>query len=413
MNLQRPGRTAITMFSGGRGTASIARQLLRTSRIQLSLIINGYDNGQSTGALRHYLPGMLGPSDFRKNLLLHLNGDSPQQAALIAVLEHRLPPSATRTDLDKIIEAFAGPGSRDVSPPFALLPQTVRAAITRELSVFRNQVESRPTALSLADCALGNLIFAGAYLRMDRDFNSAIRSCAQTFGSPVDLVNVTNGENAFLVALSQGGGLLADEAEIVAPPDAATITDLFLLREPPTPGRRAELATLPIEDLRQALTRESAEISLSSRARDAIKHADLIVYGPGTPHSSLLPSYLTPGIAEAITASRASAKVFVVNIRDDLDVQGLNATDLVDRTLSYLGDPFNERRTITHILCHRAAAPSTPSVPEGAADRGFWAGARWVAVDLENPSCPGTHSGLRTVSALTRITDEARLVRTG
>ena len=72
--------TGIALFSGGRGAASIARSLLRTPGVDLSLLINGYDNGLSTGALRRYLPGMLGRSDFRKNLLLHLDPGDPRHA---------------------------------------------------------------------------------------------------------------------------------------------------------------------------------------------------------------------------------------------------------------------------------------------------------------------------------------------
>ncbi len=74
--------TRIALFSGGRGAAGIARGLLRLPDVDLSLLINGYDNGLSTGALRRYLPGMLGPSDFRKNLLLHLDPGDPRHALL-------------------------------------------------------------------------------------------------------------------------------------------------------------------------------------------------------------------------------------------------------------------------------------------------------------------------------------------
>jgi 2-phospho-L-lactate transferase/gluconeogenesis factor (CofD/UPF0052 family) len=221
-------------------------------------------------------------------------------------------------------------------------------------------------------------------------------------------VNVTNGENAFLVALKENGCVLPDEADIVAPQDTAAITDLFLLGEPLTPRMRAELAARPAEQTRQILTRRSCGVSLGAEARDVIQHADLIVYGPGTPHSSLLPSYLTPGVAEAIAASRAPAKVFVVNIRADHDVQGLSAPDLVDLTLSYLGDPLNERRTITDVLCHRGSVP-----PAELTDRRTWAGARWVAADLEASEGPGRHSGRRTVSALTSMAGDATLVRRG
>lgn len=404
-----PHRTAVTLFSGGRGASAIARELLRIPGIELSVVINGYDNGLSTGALRRYLPGMLGPSDFRKNLLLHLDGDDPRQAALRWALEHRLPPGATRADLAGLIGAFTAADPAAGAPggrwePAALAPP-VRAAIAGDLSVLLERLDARP-GLELGGCALGNLVFAGAYLRLGEDFNAAVDSCVRTFGSPARLLNVSNGENAFLVALKQNGRLLADEADIVAPQDAAPITDLFLLREPLSPQRRDQLAELPADRLRQALAAARAEVSLNAQAALALRDADLIVYGPGTPHSSLLPSYLTPGVADAIAANRAAAKVFVANLREDHDAQGLSAHDLVGRTLAYLDDPDNERRSITHVLCHRPAAPA-------AADCGAWAGARWIAADLEDPDRPGTHSGRRTCAVLADIVGKTALMRTG
>ena len=58
----------IVLFSGGRGTQSISEVLLKHPQVSLSVIINAYDDGLSTGAIRRFVPGMLGPSDVRKNL---------------------------------------------------------------------------------------------------------------------------------------------------------------------------------------------------------------------------------------------------------------------------------------------------------------------------------------------------------
>ncbi|MBE3010578.1 YvcK family protein [Microbispora sp. NEAU-D428] len=403
---------AVTMFSGGRGAAGIARGMLGTPGVALSLVVNGYDNGLSTGALRRYLPGMLGPSDFRKNLLLHLDPADPARAALVTVLEHRLPGGTTPAGLAAVVEAIA-----TRCGTFAALPEAAREVVTADLRVFARRLAAYPHGLDLADCALGNLVFAGAYLRLGRDFNAAVDACARTFGSPVRLLNVTNGENAFLTALRRDGSLLADEADIVAPQGPGVITDLFLLREPLGARRRAELEALPPAWTREVLGRERAEVTPNPRTLEAIRDADLIVYGPGTPHSSLLPSYLTPGVADAIARSRAAAKVFVVNIRGDHDIRGLSAPDLVDRTLAYLGDPRNARRLVTHVLSHRPAragsvsAPDAPAVPYGVLDRGEWAGARWITADLERPGCLGVHHPERTAEALLAIRDEAALVR--
>ncbi|MEU4830330.1 2-phospho-L-lactate transferase CofD family protein [Streptosporangium sp. NPDC023615] len=414
--------STVTMFSGGRGGASIARRLLGMPGLELSLVINGYDNGLSTGALRRYLPGMLGPSDFRKNCLLHLDRGDPQQAALMSVLEHRLPAGITPELLGDLIDEIASSGSHAGRPPsgpvsgtpFDALRPEAREEITRDLRLFARRLGAEPSGIDLGDCALGNLVFAGAYLRTGEDFNAAVRSCARTFGSPVRLLNVTGGENAFLTALKRNGRLLADEADIVAPQDDEAITDLFLLRRPIDPRFRAELEALPAARVREVLARHRADVTPNPEALDAIRDTDLLVYGPGTPHSSLLPSYLTPGVADAIAASRAVAKVFVVNTRDDHDIQGLTAPDLVDLTLSYLGDPRNERRTVTHVLCPRPTTPSdgrppTLPVPRALIDGGEWAGARWVMADLEDPGRPGVHGGRGTVDALTAICGEAAL----
>ena len=56
------------IFSGGRGCANIIKSLLRQTEFDLTIAVNAYDNGKSTGSLRRYIPGLLGPSDIRKNV---------------------------------------------------------------------------------------------------------------------------------------------------------------------------------------------------------------------------------------------------------------------------------------------------------------------------------------------------------
>src|ERR1700761_2156658 len=80
----------IALFCGGRGSATIIRALLRRTDIELTLLVNGYDDGLSTGALRNFIPGMLGPSDFRKNLSYLFGNYSQAQYALKSLMEYRL-----------------------------------------------------------------------------------------------------------------------------------------------------------------------------------------------------------------------------------------------------------------------------------------------------------------------------------
>ena len=61
----------ITIFTGGSGCIEVIGALnnlnAKTDKVQLNLIVNGYDDGKSTGLIRDIIPGILGPSDFRKN----------------------------------------------------------------------------------------------------------------------------------------------------------------------------------------------------------------------------------------------------------------------------------------------------------------------------------------------------------
>ena len=61
--------TNITLFSGGSGNVRFIELIKNIPEIRLSIVVNGYDDGKSTGEIRSFIPGILGPSDFRKNFL--------------------------------------------------------------------------------------------------------------------------------------------------------------------------------------------------------------------------------------------------------------------------------------------------------------------------------------------------------
>lgn len=58
----------ITIFTGGSGNKELINLIKEIPWIKLNLITNCYDDGKSTGRLRELIPGMLGPSDVRKNV---------------------------------------------------------------------------------------------------------------------------------------------------------------------------------------------------------------------------------------------------------------------------------------------------------------------------------------------------------
>src|SRR5678815_3890329 len=111
----------VALFCGGRGSATIIRALLRRTDIELTLLVNGYDDGLSTGALRNFIPGMLGPSDFRKNLSYLLDLYSDEQYALKALIELRLPMDFGSMQKEGLWHFATGNRTAALPPEFAKL----------------------------------------------------------------------------------------------------------------------------------------------------------------------------------------------------------------------------------------------------------------------------------------------------
>ncbi len=111
----------LVLFSGGSGTQSITEALLKHTQISLRILINAYDDGHSTGRLRRFIPGMLGPSDVRKNINRLMPVAERCQQALRSISDHRLPvgfPARTRWILSKPSDRHLRPLAGNTRPRF-------------------------------------------------------------------------------------------------------------------------------------------------------------------------------------------------------------------------------------------------------------------------------------------------------
>src|SRR5258708_4288290 len=88
---ERRSKLSVVLFSGGSGTQSITEAFLKHPQISLTILINAYDDGHSTGRLRRFIPGMLGPSDVRKNINRLMPKTDQRHDALRFLSDYRLP----------------------------------------------------------------------------------------------------------------------------------------------------------------------------------------------------------------------------------------------------------------------------------------------------------------------------------
>ena len=377
------GSLSVVVFSGGRGSSVLSRDLIARSDVSLTLAINGYDDGLSTGEIRRFLGDSLGPSDFRKNashLATTLRTSAPE---LVELLNARLPigctPHEALMTLRQIHDGSAATQDQSPSSEIArLIPAqspALRRALGERIDEFERELHASQKPFDFSDCSVGNLVFAGGFLRCGRQFNAAVDDYSGLLGLPLGLIeNVSDGTNAFLVALDLSDRLLASEADIVDANRRNRIKDIYIVGRPLSSEERDDLAARPAHQMIEWLTARSVPIPVNPRLLAKIAAADLIVYSPGTQHSSLFPSYLTHGLSQAIARNLSALKLLITNIQSDAEIVDTTAVEIVDKAAYYLQEKGHRKVPtpclITHYLINdpRRSLDDAPYVPLGRLD---------------------------------------------
>lgn len=229
----------------------------------------------------------------------------------------------------------------------------------------------------LAGHALGNLIIA-ALADLTGDFAQAVRAAGaalETHGHvyPSTLHDVR------LHGIDRRGAGVTGQASLAANPTA--VHKVFLEPELPAPN---------------------------PEAISAMEHADLIVVGPGSLYTSVIPNFLVAGVADAVRESRA-LRVYVCNVANMRgETGGLDAADHVEALIDHgMAD------AIDVVLVQDDAVP----VPPCDDDRGIEAvstgpevrariealGVKVLAADLVDPCDPVRHEHGRLCRALGEV----------
>ena len=310
----------ITLFSGGRGNKNLITELSKLDKnFDIRIIINGYDDGLSTGELRDYLGNILGPSDFRKCIsYLGKNTDT------VKLCDYRLPVGSTRSDFQKFTETVSNENIKNL------------------LKYFDEFVGD--SKFNYSDCAIGNIVFSSLFIQCN-DFQETVDEYAALLGVPSNfrIINVDKGVSRRLVALLTDGTYLQDESSIVNLDHKTKISDFFFIPY----GKRLSLS----KDYRNNLVKLTAlnvVPEVSDLAKSEIRSSDIVIFGSGTQYSSLLPTYKILG-ENNVTIS---AKSYMIgNVGLDHDILNLTHQDIIDTALMCFKDQYNLISNIDNYLC--------------------------------------------------------------
>ena len=183
---------------------------------------------------------------------------------------------------------------------------------------------------SLAGQSFGNLILA-AFNGVTGSFEEAVAQMSQVLAITGRILPVTSAD-VQLEAVFENGARVVGESKISSfkKEQDCRIAHVALLPERP--------AALPA-------------------ALQAIREADLILMGPGSLYTSVIPNLLVEGVVEAICRSEA-LKIYVCNIMtQEGETEGYTAADHVDALLSHGAPGLVD-------LCLANSAPVRPGLVE-------------------------------------------------
>lgn len=405
MKLTQPIR--VTIFCGGRGSKTLIRELLRQSNIDLTLIVNAYDDGLSTGLMRKIVPGMLGPSDFRKNISNILDLYSVQQYALREIMEYRFPLNVSEKEVTDFKDYCRKPEAYKERTKLIIqcskLDEEKGRKFHKYVNNFFNYYEEQNLRKNInffSDCSIGNIVFTGLYLETNQDFNQCIKDLANFMGVSAKIVNVSKGEGYTLVGLKKDGELLTSEGALVGRQNSIPIADTFFIASSAVESLEQK-ESLSFAEKMEWLKKNEVHPKISDEAASALALSDVIIYGPGTQHSSLFPSYKIA--FTEIAKSPAIIKAFVCNVGMDHDIQGLSAEDLIDKGLLALSDDQNLQKTISHIFYdERMEHKKILFFNNTALNNKIYKGAKIVCGNFSNNISEGVHNGYVTVQNIMR-----------
>jgi uncharacterized cofD-like protein len=242
-------------------------------------------------ATRHPVPPRSEPRAGSSPRVAALGGGTGLPNVLRGLRPLLYPDGATDVNRDRLVAIVAtsddGGSSGRLREQFNIIPpgdiRNCLAALSDNASQFAELFQYRfEGGDGLNGHAIGNLMIA-ALADVTRDFALAVDAVSRMLGACGVVLPATS-ELVTLVAEFTDGRVLSGETSIAEA--GGTIARLSLLPEQPLS---------------------------STRVIDAIERADVIVAGPGSLYTSILPPLLVPHVAAAIRASRG-VRVLVANL---------------------------------------------------------------------------------------------------
>ncbi|MDD4983577.1 MAG: uridine diphosphate-N-acetylglucosamine-binding protein YvcK [Candidatus ainarchaeum sp.] len=298
--------------------------------------------------------------------IVTIGGGTGQYTLLNGLKEHTSNITAVVTTMDS-----AG-SSQLLKTEFGVLPPGDLRNCIIALSPFKDDLrmifnKRFGKNTSLQGHTIGNLLLTR--LAQDSDFETAIETMQTLLRCRGKVLPVTL-DNVEVIAISKDGQKYFGEHEIDT--KGLNIKDIFL----------------------------NQEAKLNPKVKEAIKDADLIVVGPGSLYSSVIPNLLVNDIVKEIKKSKAK-KVYVMNVMTQYpETHGFKALDFIAGIKKYFDPDYilmNNTKVSGDKLKNYAAEKKFFVEPLQTQDK------KYICADLINDRVAIRHDSKKLAEAIYRL----------
>jgi len=366
----------IVLFGGGTGQRGLTIGLCQR-QCAITRIVPAWDNGGSSAALRSEF-GILSVGDIRQALMTLAHGEG-RVDCVVKFFNARLSEDASPADLAAEFDYYASPNH----PLLKATESGIRGAILNYLGVFRARMSS---AFDLRRGSIGNFVIVGAYFAHNMDINTAIFVFRKLCSIEGNVWPATTAGDLHLQAHLSNGEVVAGQAQI-------------------TSMGRSEPGSV-IENIILHGGDQGCVSSTNLASIEAIHDADLLVFGPGSFYTSVLPHLLVKGVASAIAHNTSAPRLVIGNIMEcNETVNRTLASMVADLEVAFGSSSDSSGPLVSHIFANRRPTPF-PTIVNGFAylSMGDFVGNTEVAAfDLEDPWQRGKHDPNLLADMVTRL----------
>ena len=294
----------LTIICGGSGSETLQTELYNINKnISLNLIINGYDDGKSTGILRNIFKDILGISDFRKNQILEYKlryGNNK----IYSLLNHRF---TNNEDPYKYIFNLINEIFNDNDNNNNNNNDNLKEFLIYHTNNFFNLNITKD--IEYHDFNFMNIIYCSLLYENNNDMITVCNIIKKILKLKNNIF-INSNENLILNAITKNNNILKNEESIVNFNDKNDkIIDIYFNNN-----------KYPI---------------LNEKTEQILLNSDIIIASCGTQFSSLIPTYKTIGFKETLHKSKAN-KYLILNCDFDNDIINYNADELLDKINEYI-----------------------------------------------------------------------------